>query len=78
MLTQLAAESTLSLTMLPKQILVQPLGLCPCGKEIAASMDPPSVVHGLPYCEKFLALEPDEFLTYVRRSRGISDEEAGM
>lgn len=49
------------------------LGLCPCGKKIAASTDPPAVIHAVPYCKEFLYLEPDEFLTYVRRSRGIPD-----
>lgn len=57
-----------------KEILAEPLGRCPCGGEIHASLDPPSVVHSIPYCAKFLQLEPDEFLTYVRRSRGIPDD----
>lgn len=52
------------------------LGYCPCGKQIHASTDPPSVMHGVPWCAAFEALEPDEFLAYVRRSRGISDAEA--
>jgi hypothetical protein len=49
------------------------LGLCPCGQPIFASSEPAAVIHGIPYCEQFLKLEPDEFLTYVRRFRRISD-----
>ena len=31
------------------------------------------VIHELPQCEKFIELDPYEFLRYVRRSRGIPD-----
>lgn len=59
--------------MTPRQVEYQALGRCPCGGEIAWSMDPPSVLHAVPYCAKFLELEPDEFLTYVRRARGLPE-----
>ena len=49
------------------------LGLCACGQRIYSSEDPIAVMHELPYCQKFKELEPVEFLTYVRRSRGIPD-----
>jgi hypothetical protein len=52
------------------------LGLCPCGGRIAASRISEGVSHQYPPCQKFIDLEPLEFLKYVRRSRGISDEEA--
>ena len=52
-----------------------PLGLCPCGKAIGASVAFGSVFHAFPPCPKFAELEPDEFLAYVRRSRGIPDKE---
>jgi hypothetical protein len=45
------------------------LGLCPCGGEIAASTDPPCVAHKAPTCKAFDDLDPDEFLTYVRIAR---------
>lgn len=52
------------------------LGLCPCGKQIFAfDGDFTGVVHDQPTCEEFELLGPNEFLTYVRRSRGITDEE---
>jgi hypothetical protein len=49
------------------------LGSCACGQRIFATDNPLGVMHAMPYCQKFLELEPDEFLTYVRRSRGIPD-----
>ncbi len=58
------------------EISCQPLGPCPCGCEIFATTDPCGVIHALPDCAAFEALEPDEFLAYVRRSRGISDSES--
>lgn len=52
----------------------QDLGLCVCGRRIYASLQArPAVMHELPYCEKFLELEALEFLTYVRRSRGLPE-----
>ncbi len=50
------------------------LGLCPCGRKIYADVEKVAVMHEEPACEKFLELEPDKFLTYVRRSRGIAIE----
>ncbi len=52
---------------------VEDLGLCACGRRIYADAEQCAVVHELPYCEKFLRLEPLEFLRYVRRSRGLPD-----
>jgi hypothetical protein len=54
---------------------VTDLGLCACGLRIYSceSNGVPAVMHDLPYCEKFRDLDPDKFLTYVRRSRGIPD-----
>jgi hypothetical protein len=49
------------------------LGVCICGQPISASVEGCAVIHDMPLCQKFLDLEPDEFLTYVRRSRGIPD-----
>ncbi len=55
------------------QIECDDLGLCPCGKRIGATRKGYAVVHDDPPCQKFLELELVEFLTYVRRSRGIPD-----
>lgn len=49
------------------------LGLCPCGSPIGANSEEGAVVHGLPYCKAFDDLDPLEFLVYVRRSRGITE-----
>lgn len=57
-------------------IRTTPLGKCPCGGEIFATDNPVGVMHTMPYCQAFNTLEPDEYLTYVRRKRGITDEEA--
>jgi len=54
--------------------MMEPLGRCVCGKEIFADVRVCAVAHELPYCKAFEDLEPDEFLRYVRRSRGIADE----
>jgi len=59
--------------MVTKTLKPEDLGLCVCGRRIYASTQPPAVMHELPCCEKFLELEALEFLTYVRRSRGIPD-----
>lgn len=53
---------------------MESLGRCPCGKKIWADTQSYAVMHEIPYCQAFLKLEPDKFLTYVRRSRGIPDE----
>jgi hypothetical protein len=50
------------------------LGLCPCGRQIYADVRQGAVMHEEPACKKFLELEPDKFLTYVRRSRGLAIE----
>lgn len=52
------------------------VGICACGQPIAVSTKDFAVIHKLPQCEQFKQLEPDEFLAYVRRNRGITDEEA--
>jgi hypothetical protein len=46
-------------------------GLCPCGKKIAVSARDLAVAHVEPFCSEFMLLEPDEFLTYVRKARGL-------
>ena len=60
-------------TVSPKNSVddVEPLGRCPCGKEIFVTRDIPSVIHEVPFCREFLELDPVAFLSYVRRSRGI-------
>ena len=46
------------------------LGTCPfCGGNIAKSSDPPSVMHSLPMCEKYVQLEGDDFLAEVAEAR---------
>ena len=55
---------------------VEPLGRCPCGQNIFADVNVFAVIHGVPCCQMFRDLEPEDFLAYVRRSRGISDQEA--
>jgi hypothetical protein len=52
-----------------KGLKAEPLGLCPCGGRIFASINPPAVMHAQPECDKFRELEPDDFLAYVRRTR---------
>ena len=49
------------------------LGRCACGAQIHANRKDFAVMHTVPWCQAFQELEPDEFLTYVRRSRGIPD-----
>ena len=56
-----------------EKLTTQDLGLCPCGRRIYADSKIGAVVHELPYCVQFRDLDPLEFLSYVRRSRGISD-----
>lgn len=50
------------------------LGLCVCGKEIFAGSESCEVLHMNPPCNVFLQLGVVEFLTFVRRSRGIPDD----
>jgi hypothetical protein len=47
----------------------EPLGLCPCGKEIFADSARYAVIHELPYCQPFLKQNALEFLRYVRWMR---------
>jgi len=49
------------------------MGLCVCGCRIYVDAQQYAVMHEEPACKLFLDLEPDKFLTYVRRSRGIPD-----
>jgi hypothetical protein len=57
------------------------LGFCVCGKRIyegraqfaTGPQDVPSVIHEWPPCQKYLDLELVEYLRYVRRSRGITE-----
>jgi hypothetical protein len=57
-----------------KPAIVIPLGLCPCGGKIAASMGPDRVGHSVPSCLEFQDLGPVEFLKYVLRVRGIPEK----
>ena len=52
-------------------IMATPVGSCPCGGEIMVSTEPTGVGHAVPPCSKYLELEPDEFLAYVRKSREV-------
>lgn len=50
------------------------LGACPfCGKSIGFTRNehgvPDGVVHEVPYCDKFITLDPIEFMVAVRRER---------
>jgi hypothetical protein len=50
------------------------LGRCPfCGGSIAASDDPPAVMHAMPICDRYIRLSPGDYLTAVRVARGIPD-----
>ncbi len=49
------------------------LGPCVCGRRIYVDEKQFAVLHDEPACKEFLDLEPDEFLTYVRRSRGLPE-----
>jgi len=54
---------------LPRVGKAEPIGLCVCGAEIYADEANFAVIHSLPLCKPYLALEPDEFLRYVRENR---------
>lgn len=56
-----------------KNLNAEDLGLCTCGRRIYADVKQGAVMHDEPACKKFLELEPDQFLTYVRRSRGLPE-----
>ncbi len=46
---------------------------CPfCQGQFSASEEPPAVVHTIPMCVKFVALEPDKFLREARLARELS------
>jgi hypothetical protein len=47
------------------------LGRCPCGARIWADTKNGAVIHEYPYCSPFEMLPPEQFLSYVRRSRAI-------
>lgn len=42
-------------------------GRCPCGGKFMVAKDMPAVAHTAPTCVFFDDLEPDEYLTYVRK-----------
>ncbi len=48
---------------------------CPCGGKCDFACEEVTghklVIHSLPYCQKFEDMEPDVYLSYVRRSMGI-------
>lgn len=46
-------------------------GVCPCGKKFFVCTPQCAVIHELPMCEKFKALEPHEYLRYIRLSDGL-------
>ncbi len=56
-----------------QNLQVESLGMCVCGRQIYANVERGAVAHEMPECAAFEVFEPDEFLTYVRRSRGIPD-----
>jgi hypothetical protein len=43
------------------------VGRCPCGASITVSIEECAVTHSLPQCREFKALDPPDFLIYVRR-----------
>jgi hypothetical protein len=46
---------------------------CPfCGLRAAASFEPPAVYHELPQCERFVRLEPTEYLAACHRARQVA------
>lgn len=43
---------------------------CPCGQTVVAGEHVDgtmSVIHKEPLCERFVSLEPEDFLTYIRQ-----------
>jgi hypothetical protein len=52
-----------------KTVMMQDLGLCPCGSRISVNAEQGAIAHEPPVCETFMKLEPDEFLSYVRKAR---------
>jgi len=49
-------------------------GVCPCGKKFYVDTKNYAVMHELPMCAKFEALEVHEYLRYVRQAlTGITD-----
>ena len=45
------------------------IGRCVCGRRIVATTDPPGVGHEEPECAMFQAMEPDDFVHYIRSLR---------
>ena len=52
------------------------LGTCVCGRPIGMGylVQKPVVVHEMPFCEAFEIMGPIDFLTYVRKAKGLKDE----
>lgn len=47
----------------------EPLCTCPfCGGDVSVSYEPPAVLHTLPVCSKYTALDADDFLVAVRNA----------
>lgn len=42
-------------------------GVCPCGKKFYVDSQRYCVIHEMPMCKQFEALEPDKYLRWVRR-----------
>lgn len=61
--------------MKKKTVIMEHLGTCPCGKNIFVSVDDRCVAHDAPLCEAFSKMDPEEFITYVRKSRGLPPPE---
>ena len=49
------------------------LGACTCGQKIFADPESSAIIHELPYCENFAKMDVIEFMRYVRKCRGVSD-----
>jgi hypothetical protein len=59
---------------IPKDLHPDLEGVCPCGRKFFVDTGTYSVIHELPVCERFMALEPDKFLRWVRETiTGIMD-----
>jgi hypothetical protein len=54
-------------------LTAEDLGRCPfCFGKLAAAAEPAAVIHSLPMCERFKALEPAAFLRAVRKARELN------
>jgi hypothetical protein len=56
-------------------VTYESIGRCPCGAEIHANVPEYAIIHEHPTCDAFKELEPADFATYVRRSRGLPEPE---